>query len=162
MKRLVAILLAGIMAAAMCSVAFADNAQIKHLDASGTSVMTGNGYPLPTTLAGSSAGATATTPLFVVGNGVINSVLYSGTLATNTSKLVSSVASLTAGDVVEIQFKAASFRGPGGTNAATLQSSGVAMAANDIFAYRFQGADISLVAAIAAQASFSMIVYKDH
>lgn len=117
--------------------------------------------PLPISMSGASSSVTITGNASVVNPGVISSVLHTGTLATNSVTLISSIATLTANDIVELQVSGTSYRGPAGTASATLQAGGIKMSTDDTFTFRYNGADFALIADPAAASTYRLIVYKD-
>ena len=103
----------------------------------------------------------APNPLPIMNPGILSATLHTGTLATNTVTLVSSIASLATTDIVELQVSGTSYRGPAGTASATLQTGGVKMSTDDTFTFRYAGADFALIADPTAASTYRMIIYKD-
>ena len=117
--------------------------------------------PLPSSMSGASNSVTITGNTSVVNPGILSATLHTGTLATNSVTLVSSIASLATNDIVELQVSGTSYRGPAGTASATLQAGGVKMSTDDTFTFRYAGADFALIADPAAISTYRLIIYKD-
>lgn len=98
----------------------------------------------------------------VTNPGISTATLYTGTLATDTVTLISSIVSLAANDIVEVQVRATAYRGPSDVASATLQEFGTKMAVDDTFTFRYNGADFGLIADPAAVSKYGLTVYKDH